>query len=490
MNDITQANKSLWLRLWKPFFSLSVYGKFVFVLASFLAGYVAIGVYNYYFVEKLKNELGKIQIAANQTVIPNFFEYADMYLQNGFLLVAGIMILLSITSFLCIRILVDLLHEMAVRLQQLRLRRQESTEGQTFKEIPVITDDEIGQIALAANGLISDIHNISLFRRTIEADETTEEVYRRLATIFENQLDLHNYVIYEIDESGETIEPVFTSPKELESEICRMSTANICRAKRTGELVSSTGFPEICPVFPHSDIMTHCCVPMMVGGKILGVIQFLFLYVNSPERQQKVEHSLLKARQYLREALPVIQSKRLADNLHNMAIRDTLTGLHNRRFLEGNINSLIAGVKRRDSQMAILMCDMDFFKQVNDEYGHEMGDVVLQSLAGILRNSVRESDQIIRYGGEEFLVLLVDCLPDTAMEVADKIRMAVEKYTFSHQGTNLKKTVSIGISEFPRDSNGFWETIKFADVALYKAKETGRNKVVRFEPSMWIGELY
>jgi diguanylate cyclase (GGDEF)-like protein len=490
MNDISQPNRSLWLRLWKPFFSLSIYGKFIFVLASFLAGYVVIGAYTLYFVEKLKTELGKLSATSNQEIISEFINFADIYLENAFLLVAGIMILLSITSFLCIRILVELLHEMTDRLEKLRLRRQNTPDGQPFRPIPVITNDEIGQVALAANGLISDIHNISQFRRTIEADETTEEVYKRLANIFENQLDLDNYVIYEIDDTGETIEPVFTCPKELESDICQMSTANLCRAKRTGELVTSAGYPEICPVFPHSDIMTHCCVPMMVGGKILGVIQFLFLYVNTAERQKKVERSLLQARQYLREALPVIQSKRLADNLHNMAIRDSLTGLHNRRFLEGNINSLIAGIRRRNSQIAILMCDMDFFKQVNDEYGHEVGDIVLQSLAKILKNSIRESDQIIRYGGEEFLVLLIDCLPETAGEVAEKIRHMVEQYSFSHMGTILKKTVSIGISEFPKDTNGFWEAIKYADVALYKAKETGRNRVIRFHPTMWVTDHY
>ncbi len=490
MSDITHPNNSLWLRLWKPFFNLSIYGKFLFVLASFLAGYTAIGAYNLYFVSRLKNLLEEITTSSNQEIVSNINHLADMYMQNGFMLVIAIMTLLSITSFLCIRILVDLLEKMANSLEKLRLNRRGSAEGQAYEAIPIITSDEIGQVALAANGLISDIHNISMFRRTIEADETTEEVYKRLAHIFRKQLHLENFVIYEINDNGETIEPVYTCPKELESDICQMSAVSICRAKRTGELVSSVGYPEICPVFPHSDVMTHCCVPMLVGGKILGVIQFIFLYANSADRKKQVEISLLRARQYLREALPVIQSKRLAENLHNLAIRDTLTGLHNRRYLEGNINNLIAGIRRRNSQMAILMCDMDFFKQVNDEHGHEFGDLVLQALSGILKNNIREADHLVRYGGEEFLILLVDCESETSIEVAEKIRFAVEKYKFSSMGITLNKTISIGISEFPGDTNGFWEAIKFADVALYKAKDTGRNKVIRFDPSMWDREHY
>ncbi len=292
MDNIAQPNKSLWLRLWKPFFSLPIYGKFIFVLASFLSGYVVLGAYLFYFVQKLKTELNSINLAPNQKTISDFIDFTDQYLQNGFLLVTLIMVFLSITSFLCVRILVELLHKMADRLEKLRLRSQSTVDSQTFKAIPVITNDEIGQVALAANGLISDIRNISQFRRTIEADETTEEVYRRLANIFKNELNLNNYVIFEIDDTGDAINPVFTCPKELESDICQMSSANLCRAKRTGELVSSAGYPEICPIFPHSDIMTHCCMPMMVGGKILGVIQFLFLYVNTPEREKEAAHPL------------------------------------------------------------------------------------------------------------------------------------------------------------------------------------------------------
>ena len=97
---------------------------------------------------------------------------------------------------------------------------------------------------------------------------------------------------------------------------------------------------------------------------------------------------------------------------------------------------------------------------------------------------------VIRYGGEEFLILLVDCDPKEAMDVAEKIRASVEDLQFRLEGTCLKKTLSIGVSQFPEDTSAFWECVKFADIALYQAKETGRNRVIRFVSAMWDSSDY
>ena len=129
---------------------------------------------------------------------------------------------------------------------------------------------------------------------------------------------------------------------------------------------------------------------------------------------------------------------------------------------------------------------MDFFKQVNDNYGHDIGDSVLKETSRVLRESVRESDIVIRFGGEEFLILLIDTEPDYGIQVAEKIRQKMENVKFkASKGEVFKKTISMGISEFPKDTDGFLQAIKFADVALYHAKDTGRNKCVRFTPDMW-----
>lgn len=115
---------------------------------------------------------------------------------------------------------------------------------------------------------------------------------------------------------------------------------------------------------------------------------------------------------------------------------------------------------------------------------------MLKEVANIIKNTIREADLAIRYGGEEFMVLLMDVNPEKAAEIAEKIRKRVENKVIAIGSITLRKTVSIGVSVFPVDSEHFWQCIKFADVALYKAKEEGRNKVVRFEKDMWQSEEY
>jgi len=140
---------------------------------------------------------------------------------------------------------------------------------------------------------------------------------------------------------------------------------------------------------------------------------------------------------------------------------------------------------RRNKQIGLLVCDLDYFKQVNDTHGHDIGDQMLKETASILKSSVREADLVIRFGGEEFLVLLLDLEPGMAVGVAEKIRAKMEQFKLPVGDSVLQKSISIGVSEFPHDTDGFWQAIKYADVALYQAKETGRNRVVRFTPEMW-----
>ncbi len=135
------------------------------------------------------------------------------------------------------------------------------------------------------------------------------------------------------------------------------------------------------------------------------------------------------------------------------------------------------------SGSGVLLLDMDHFKAVNDEYGHDIGDKVLKELARILNETIRESDIIIRYGGEEFIVLLVNIkTEEQAISVANKIRIKVSENEIDvYAGSKLRKTVSIGLSMFPEDSSSLESVIKNADIALYEAKSKGRNQVVRFQ---------
>ena len=124
------------------------------------------------------------------------------------------------------------------------------------------------------------------------------------------------------------------------------------------------------------------------------------------------------------------------------------------------------------------MCDIDHFKRVNDDHGHGTGDTVLRNVAAALLSTVRTSDHVIRYGGEEFLLLLHDTDRNGAALVAERVREAVALRETNTGSATLKVTISLGVAEFPTDDASFWEVVHHADEALYAAKHSGRNRVV------------
>jgi len=169
------------------------------------------------------------------------------------------------------------------------------------------------------------------------------------------------------------------------------------------------------------------------------------------------------------------------DTLRESALRDALTSLHNRCFLEEYVETLVATTHRKNNKLSILMLDLDHFKFVNDTYGHDAGDTVLKTFARILALQVRTSDLVMRYGGEEFLIILQEDRGYPGFKLAEKIRAVVADTKIQVPGITLQKTVSISVARFPSDSDDFWSVGKYADIALYQAKEEGRNRVVCYE---------
>lgn len=157
--------------------------------------------------------------------------------------------------------------------------------------------------------------------------------------------------------------------------------------------------------------------------------------------------------------------------------RDTLTRLLNRRFLPSVMNREIHLAKDKGSSFTLVMLDIDLFKRVNDEYGHEAGDLVLQQSAALVLNTVRNGDFVFRYGGEELLIMLVEVSHDVARRIAETLRLRFESNDFLiSQGRTLKVTVSLGLAHFDGHPDPH-HLIRKADQAMYEAKGTGRNKV-------------
>ena len=171
----------------------------------------------------------------------------------------------------------------------------------------------------------------------------------------------------------------------------------------------------------------------------------------------------------------VIRNAQHVEQLNNLAVRDGLTGIFNRRYFEHRILEEIERAGRYETALALVMIDIDGFKKLNDEFGHLLGDEVLRMLAVLLTQQLRKADVVCRYGGEEFAVLLPEITVENASSVADKLRRVVEAFPFP--GVPRPVTISCGVARFPDNGATRDELVKAADAALYNAKQSGRNRV-------------
>lgn len=382
----------------------------------------------------------------------------------------------------------DEVGDIAVNINHLMefLQREVSTIRNRVGELMGFQIKENGNQLVNTTELVESLVEASQFKQAIEEDQTKAEIYQRLADMLQKKYAVKRFSIYEVASSKNRMTAMSIDGDA--NATCRycdpqvMVDANFCRARRTGHEVNAFTFPGLCTMFrPGAEGDTHVCLPINQSGSAGAIVQIL------AAREDGDLASLLVpfVNVYLREAGPVLEAKRLMEHLRENSLRDPMTGLYNRRFLEDYVGALVSSSQRRKSAFTVLMLDLDFFKQVNDTHGHEAGDKVIKTLADILVRSVRGSDFAVRYGGEEFLLVLTDTGIEPALKVAEKIRAEVEATKVPLPSGILKKTISIGVSEFPNDADTFWQVVKYADVALYKAKAGGRNRVVRFLPEMW-----
>ena len=177
-------------------------------------------------------------------------------------------------------------------------------------------------------------------------------------------------------------------------------------------------------------------------------------------------------------AINITEKTLLTNELKRVVNKDELTSIYNRRYFNEIAGRSFEIYQRDKVSFCILMLDIDFFKEINDKYGHDGGDALLKNLSCTLSDSLRDIDLLARYGGEEFIALLPNTMKSDALIVAQRVRLAVEKNIVQHLTHEISVTISIGISEITPEDINYESVIKRADVALYKAKNTGRNKVV------------
>jgi diguanylate cyclase (GGDEF)-like protein/PAS domain S-box-containing protein len=198
--------------------------------------------------------------------------------------------------------------------------------------------------------------------------------------------------------------------------------------------------------------------------------------------RKNLEKELKKANQALQVQLD--ENERLRIQLQEQAIRDPLTGVFNRRYFAEALDKENARAVRENSPFSLIVLDVDFFKKVNDTYGHKCGDMVLQSLAKFLQENTRRSDIVCRFGGEEFVILMPDAAVEDAHERAELFRKLFEALMVECEGKPIRTTFSAGVASFPIHSDSGDTLLNMADLALYQSKADGRNRVTVFSSEM------
>lgn len=213
--------------------------------------------------------------------------------------------------------------------------------------------------------------------------------------------------------------------------------------------------------------------PLLIGGQLLGVIAIV--RADNDQGFTKNDQTLLQM--FAQQAAIAVKNAELFNELEKLTRTDTLTGLFNRRGLIEMSQSEFERAKRSGYPLSMIMVDIDFFKLVNDQYGHTVGDQILRILSDELQRNLRGIDILCRYGGEEFAILLPETTLQSAREVAERLRVAAVKLQFTSIHADINITISLGISTMPGDTADLETLLDQADEALYSAKTSGRNRV-------------
>ena len=226
-------------------------------------------------------------------------------------------------------------------------------------------------------------------------------------------------------------------------------------------------------------------MPMVAQNEIIGVLYLEILQASGKVQQaikKLVEQNQLMIQNLAGQIALSISNIKLHEILKTRSTRDPLTNLYNRAYLNETLERDIQRAKRKNISIAIVMMDLDHFKNANDAYGHEAGDSILKQIAKLLTENIRESDIICRYGGEEFLIVFYDTTLESTVARIEHIRKIISELQFNFSGILYSPTASFGIAMYPEhgDENPD-KLIKASDEAMYQSKHNGRNKATVYK---------
>jgi diguanylate cyclase (GGDEF)-like protein/PAS domain S-box-containing protein len=351
-----------------------------------------------------------------------------------------------------------------------KLKQIEESLRQTNEQLQLRVN-ELAQQSQEIN-LLSKMGN--LLHTCLTVEEAYTVIVRFMGQLFPNTIG----ILAMFDSTSDMLDVVATwgEPSEnTQGEVFAPKECWALRQSRPYYMGDKQTYP-LCNHLFSAKATVYFCVPMMAQGELLGL-----LHIAQPELDSSY---LNEAHQRLAETISeqialALANLKLRQRLQNQSIRDPLTDLYNRRYLEETLEREFHRAERNQQTVGIIMVDIDHFKQFNDQFGHEAGDVVLQTLGHFLNEYIRKGDIACRYGGEEFTLILPGAPKEVVEKRAELIRTKIKSVMIEYHHQHLGPiTLSIGVATFPQHGKQFEQVLRAADAALYQAKNQGRDKVV------------
>jgi diguanylate cyclase (GGDEF)-like protein len=224
-----------------------------------------------------------------------------------------------------------------------------------------------------------------------------------------------------------------------------------------------------------SDTSSYCCIPVISQGKDIGV-----LHLRSRPGIQRLTNAHQQLAQAVTEQVGLaLANIQLRENMREQALRDPLSGLYNRYFMEASLESELSRARRDSHPVSLIMLDIDHFRELNANFGHPRVDEMLSELGRLLKNSIRAGDIACRYGGDEFLLILPNTPFEVARQRAEQLRSQIKTISVRDQaGKYVHISASFGIAIWPDHGDAAIDLLMVADAAMYRAKDEGRDRIV------------
>lgn len=399
------------------------------------------------------------------------------------IILSGVVVTAVIALFIALLSVFFVHHDITRPLAVIQDAMQRFGKGELDISLNLKTGDQLEDLGNGFNNMAENIkrreerfkkHNevARLFMSTLNMNELLDQTLQIVVSVTNS----HMGILYLWNELEQQLVPRAQYGLNQELKPLGMGDGLPGQAAKQGKqiLINSSSSTDIDNIV---DLGTHqlppeeiVYIPLIYQSNLLGV-----LTLGKLEKYPADERQLFS---YLADQISIaLDNAAMHQRVQELSITDALTGLYNRRYLNQSLEQEWSRAERQQSTVSILLADIDNFKSINDEYGHDVGDEVLKKFARIFKDNARKGDVVARYGGEEFVILVVNGDHEQALKMADRICASARETKFA--GLDRQVTLSIGVSSFPDLTvNSLNQLINAADQSMYKAKASGKDKVV------------